>query len=108
MSLNNRYEFVLLFDVIIGTTLRHFYFTQKTGLQYRTTYSLDSTNQEIIILGPSTANHHYIPKIIEDSLRLSCYNAGRDGSGLLYNLAVQRAILCGHPPQKKLFLPAAY
>jgi len=98
------YLFILVFilDFSIGYLLRYLYFNQKSGLQYRTTYSLEKTNQDIIILGPSTANHHYIPTIIEDSLNMTCYNTGRDGNGLLYNLAVQNAILKRYKP--KLFI----
>jgi len=93
---------VLGIDFAVGNILRYLYFNQSSGLQYRTTYSMEETKQDIIILGPSTANHHYIPDIIEDSLNLSCYNAGRDGVGLNYYLAIQRSILRRYKP--KLFI----
>lgn len=89
-------------DFVIGSSLRFLYFSQESGLLYRTTYSLEKANQDIIILGSSSANHHYIPSIFEDSLKLSCYNAGRDGNGLLYNMAIQKAILKRYKP--KLFI----
>ena len=38
---------------------------------------------DVIILGSSRADHHYVPSIIEDSLRLSCYNCGYDALGIL-------------------------
>lgn len=93
---------VFLLDWTAGYVLRKLYFSQESGRLYRTTYALESTNQDIIILGSSSANHHYIPDIIEDSLGMSCYNAGRDGNGLLYTLAIQKAILLRYKP--KLFL----
>ena len=50
---------------------------------------------DILIMGSSRAHHHYNPKIIEDSLGMSCYNAGYDGNGIvladgLYGLISER------------------
>lgn len=90
---------VLVFDQLLGRTLRHFYFTSTSGDYYRTTYAMDSTKADIIILGSSRASHHYIPKLIEDSLGMSCYNTGRDGNYLLYNYAIFKSILKRYNPK---------
>lgn len=44
---------------------------------------VDRTTAEIILFGSSRCVHHYDPRIITDSLGMSCYNAGRDGNGIL-------------------------
>jgi hypothetical protein len=94
---------VAILDFAIGKTLRHFYFTEKSGLHYRTTYSMDSTKAEILVFGSSRANHHYVPDIYEDSLHMSFYNTGRDGSSMLYNLAVFKSILKRYTPKIIIF-----
>jgi len=90
---------ILLFDLLIGKTLEYFYYRQTSGLLYRTTYSMDSTTADILIFGSSRANHHYVPEILEDSLKMFYYNTGRDGSGIFYQLAVLKSILKRHNPK---------
>jgi len=90
---------VFLFDRAGGAILKHFYFSQTSGLGYRTTYSIDSTNADILVFGSSRANHHYVPEVFEDSLNMSFYNTGRDGNFLLYNYAIFKAILTRHTPR---------
>jgi len=45
------------------------------------------------VFGSSRAIHHYEPTVLEDSLKLTTYNAGRDGQGILYCYAVLKSIL---------------
>lgn len=90
---------VFIMDFTIGNTLRHFYFKQKSGGNYHLTYSIDSTEAEIIILGSSRACHHYIPKIIEDSLNLACFNSGRDGNFTLFSYAIYKSIIERYEPE---------
>ena len=42
---------VFLLDFSIGNLLRHFYFKQQSGLQYRTTYAFEKTSEDILIFG---------------------------------------------------------
>jgi hypothetical protein len=84
--LNNRlarfiFFIALLFisDQIIGSLLRHLYFNQKAGQQQSLTYVLSDAKADILIFGNSRAQHHYVSRILKDSLQMSCYNAGQDG-----------------------------
>lgn len=86
-------------DQLLGGILRNYYFSSKSGDYYRTTYSMDSTKAEIIILGSSRASHHYIPHIIEDSMKMTCYNTGRDGNFLLFSYAVFKSIIKRYSPK---------
>lgn len=86
-------------DFFIGRLMRYFYFQESSGLHYRTTYALDSTNADVLIFGSSRANHHYVPEVFEDSLKLSFYNTGRDGNGLFYQLAVLKSVLNRYTPK---------
>ncbi len=90
---------ILICDQVIGTILKRFYFSQESGVGYQTTYAMDSTVADVIILGSSRANHSYVPDIIEDSLHYTCYNAGRDGNFTLYNYAIFKAITRRYNPK---------
>jgi hypothetical protein len=90
---------IFALDFIIGRTLRYFYFKESSGLHYRTTYSIDSTRANILVFGSSRANHHYVPEIFEDSLKMTYYNTGRDGINIFYELAVLKTILNRYTPK---------
>jgi len=90
---------LFILDFSIGSLLKSLYSKQKSGLLYRGTYSLDSTKADILIFGASRANHHYIPKIFEKRMHLSCYNTGRDGEIIFYNYAVLKTVLNRYSPK---------
>lgn len=79
--------------------LNYFYFNQESGDQFRTTYSIQKTTAEIIILGSSRASHHYNSAIFENKLNLSAYNAGRDGNFIFYHFAVLNGVLNRYTPK---------
>lgn len=91
--------FIFIFDSIIGSMLNYFYFSQESGDQSRTTYSIQKTTADIIILGSSRASHHYNPAIFENKLNLSAYNAGRDGNFIFYHFAVLNGVLNRYTPK---------
>jgi hypothetical protein len=95
--------FVFFFDFALGSIMRYFYFKEKSGLHFRTTYSMEQTEADIIVLGSSRANHHYVPEVFEDTLKLSFYNTGRDGNGILYNYAILNSILKRYIPKIIIF-----
>lgn len=94
---------VALGDFLVGGLLQHFYFSQKSGSLYRTTYSMDSTKAEMLVFGSSRANHHYVPEIFEGGLDISFYNTGRDGNFIFYNYAIFKTILNRYNPKIVIF-----
>jgi hypothetical protein len=94
---------VLILDRCIGSVLRHFYFREGPGFDSQITYCIDSTHSDIVILGSSRANHSYVPEILEEKLRYTCYNSGRDGIQVLYNYAVFKAITKRYNPKMVIF-----
>lgn len=90
---------VSILDFIAGGILRYFYFKQESGWNYRTTYSMEKTKADLLIMGSSRAAQQYHPDIFEDKLKMSCYNCGRDGNFILYNYAVLRSILKRYKPK---------
>lgn len=60
----------------------------------------DGISEDVVILGTSRANHHYVSSILADSLGKSVYNAGSTGSKNIYSqYLVLNQILEKHTPQ---------
>ncbi|OOQ58679.1 SGNH/GDSL hydrolase family protein [Mucilaginibacter pedocola] len=90
---------MFLLDWGIGAVLKHFYFTKKSGADYRTNYVINSVKSDVLIFGSSKAVYHYDAKIICDSLKLSVYNAGRDLSYIYYHYALLESALRRYTPK---------
>lgn len=75
-------------DWAVGTWSEMMYYKSKFGIFHRQIYCLQESKDDILILGSSRAAHHYVPQIFEDSLGMSCYNAGSDGMCIYYHYAV--------------------
>lgn len=86
-----------------GLLLKHFFFSQKEGEQSHFTHVIDSTKADILILGSSRACHGYIPRIFENRLHYTCYNAGREGNFVLYNYALFKSITKHYKSKMILF-----
>jgi hypothetical protein len=90
---------VFLLDLIIGSVLKKFYFQQESGLDYRSTYSIEKTTADVLIFGSSTANHDYIPEIFGKVLGMHAYNVGRDGTSVFYDYSILKMILKRYSPK---------
>lgn len=90
---------LFILDFVIGTFLAKLYSKQKPGDIYRITYSIDSTTQDVLIFGSSTANHHYVPEIFKQRMNVSCYNTGQDNQKILYNYAILKGVLDRYSPK---------
>lgn len=62
-------------------------------------YISEISCDDVLILGSSRAARHYDPKILEDSLNLSCYNCGEPGCGILTAYARYELIAKRHKPK---------
>ena len=67
---------------------------ENAGLKIRT--MINDVNADVLLMGTSRCNRHYVPSIISDSIRMSVYNGGIDASDNIYahytllNLILQR------------------
>ncbi len=61
--------------------------------------ALTHKSADVLILGSSKAKHHYVPKVIEDSLGMSAYNAGADGHDVAYACLVLQSWLTRCTPR---------
>lgn len=75
-------------DWTVGTWSEKMYYKSKYGIFHRQIYCLQESKDDIMILGSSRAAHHYVPQIFEDSLAMTCYNAGSDGMCIYYHYAI--------------------
>lgn len=86
-------------DFVAGTVLRKLYFKQESGPDYETIYAIERSQEDLMVFGSSRARNHYHPKVFEEILDLSFYNAGRNGNFILYSSAVGQAVLKRHQPK---------
>jgi hypothetical protein len=94
---------ILIFDQGIGMILKKYYFRQRHGDGSNITYAIDSTVADVLIFGSSRAKHHYIPTILEDRFKYSCFNVGADGNYLLYSYAIFKTIVNRYNPKLIIF-----
>lgn len=88
-----------IFDVALGGILKRFYCKQKSGWEYRTKYSIETTQADILIFGASRAQQQYNPVFFEERMLQSCYNVGRDGEPIFYYYAVLKSVLKRYTPK---------
>lgn len=77
--------FVLLvaIDVAYGFVADYLFVHAKGGDTGRLYYINRVQEEDVLVFGSSRAIHHYDPRILEDTLGISCYNCGKDGNGIL-------------------------
>lgn len=78
---------IILIDFAAGFTFSKLVENAKGGDNWRNNNIAYHIKDNILIFGSSRAIHHYNPKIIEDSLGVSCYNCGQDGNGIVLSYA---------------------
>ena len=90
---------IFIADAIIGFELKKYYYKQVAGYDYETTYAINKTQAEIVILGSSRAANLLNSDIFENKLNKSCYNAGRSGCSIFYHYAILKSILKRYSPK---------
>jgi len=94
---------VIILDIVSGIFLKQLLVTVKSGEIHKTNYVLNQVNTEVLIFGNSRAQHHYIPNLIEKKTGMSCFNCGRDGTGILYNYAIFKQVIVRYKPKVVIF-----
>ncbi len=93
------FALLIVLDQVLGAIVRKIYFKQNHGGVYRITYVLEKGTPEIMVLGSSRANHHYIATLIQDSMKTSCFNAGMDGHFISFANAEVNSMLKRYAPK---------
>lgn len=71
----------------------------KGGFSGNIHYICEESNEDIIMMGSSRMRHHYVPQVFEDSLGMTCYNAGIDGNGIITAYGFLEMILQRYTPK---------
>lgn len=74
---------MVVLDLVVGQCFDFLRSKARGGQTYKNEYILNHCEDDILILGSSRADHHYVPVVLEDSLGLSCFNAGEMGCGII-------------------------
>ncbi len=94
----------VVIDWCVGTWSETMYYKSKYGIFRRQIYSLTESKDDLMILGSSRAAHHYVPQVFEDSLGLTCYNAGSDGMCIYYHYGILASRIQRDCPPKMVVL----
>lgn len=93
------FALVALFDAAIGAAGNYLISHCKNGDTFIRNYIATQCREDVIVMGSSRANHHYVPQVIGDSLHLSCFNAGYDALGILNMFGRYKLICRNHTPK---------
>ena len=75
---------LLIVDYLFGLLVKYQIKKGLPGDYKPIEYALKECNEDILILGNSIVINSLKPSIIEDSLGMTCYNAGASGQTLYY------------------------
>lgn len=93
--------FAILFvvaDQLCGLGFR--YLNSTAGDKFaREEYIRHKMDAEVVLLGSSRCAHHYVPRILQDSLGLTVYNCGQRGNGIIYEYGRLSTILKRYTPK---------
>lgn len=98
---------IILFDLLLGLVggriVAHMPGNSNKLSQHK--YRMDTTTADVILIGPSRCQQHYVPEQLRDSIAayiddtLAVYNAGIDGTGLCSNLCAIESMLDRYTPK---------
>lgn len=93
------FAIIATIDLVAGKTLSYMVAHSKGGENGRNNYICNEVDADVLIFGSSRAIHHYNPKIITDTLKMSCYNCGMDGNGIILNYGRYQMICQRYHPK---------
>lgn len=73
--------------------------TNPDNYEMTSYYGVEIASEDMLVLGASTATHHYIPSLLEDSLQMSVRNLGKDGAFLYCQICQLSLILERYTPK---------
>ena len=92
---------VAALDFVFGKVCNYMFSHPKGGETKALQYLVNDCDKDILIMGSSRAHCHYDDKMIEDSLGISCYNAGVEGNGIIMMYGLYK--LMKHKPKMIIY-----
>lgn len=74
---------IAIIDIASGFGFNHLRSHAKGGDTQKNYYISEQCRDDILIFGSSRAARHYDPRVLEDSLGMTCYNCGEQGCGII-------------------------
>lgn len=90
---------LIILDMGIGYLFHKAFFSQPSGKFHRMNWTVDHTEDQLMIFGSSHATRHYDPLVLEKASGTTCYNSGVQGRGILFIRAIQKMMLSRHQPK---------
>ena len=90
--------FFAVFDLAFGYVATQVFFSQETGKYARVANVIDG-EADVLVMGSSHANRHYVPAVMETELDASVLNAGAQGQHLLFQTALLKVVLENYTPE---------
>lgn len=94
---------LFLIDFALGLGARYLISHAKGGDTGLNNYICHQMKEECLIFGSSRGMHHYDPHIIEDSLKLSCWNCAKDGNGIILMYGRYKMISARYTPKVLIY-----
>lgn len=91
---------LIILERLVGFGFGYLYNHSNELTIKKVRYSILHCNEDIIVLGSSRAQHHYISDSISKNTGLSCYNCGIGGQGLYFTEIQLHSILKRYTPKK--------
>lgn len=94
---------VIVVDWAVGRTMDYCLNHLKGGQYHSLQYAMKETKADVLVFGSSRAINHYVPKVIEDSLGMTCYNCGYHAQGIIFQYGRLRYILNRYKPKMVIY-----
>ena len=94
---------LFLIDRGIGAVIRYAYEKYPTPDTKAFEHLIKTPSEDMYIFGSSRVVHGYVSNIFADTMGLSCFNAGREQTNILYTDVIANAILRKHTPKLIIF-----
>ncbi len=95
---------MIIVDRGLGSILQYYFENEPLGDAASFAHAINDPKEDILIYGSSRAVHTYDTRIFTDSLHLSTYNCGRNGSNVIYGSAILPGALDGSKLPKLIIL----
>lgn len=86
-------------DAAVGVACRFLQRRAKGGDTRDLNYIADRMEEELLVFGSSRAQYHYDPRILADSLGMTCYNCGMESQGVFYSYGAYRLFRDRYAPR---------
>jgi hypothetical protein len=94
---------LFLIDRGVGAFIRYAYEKYPTPDTKAFEHLIKTPSEDMYIFGSSRVVHGYVSNIFADTIGLSCFNAGREQTNVLYTDVIANAILRKHTPKLVIF-----